>query len=970
MSSQRVIPQPVQLPPRWSRLALAVAAGLVGYALNRFLPVGICRGIPLEPGGLASLFAAVWLGPGWGALAAGLAFAGTGSGWPHLWGIPLFAGEALVVGWLARKSHCSILTASLSYWAVAGAPLAAALILGLGRLPAPLHWIYFSVVPLSGILAALVLDLMTVMPVWRGLTRRFFPGAGDAAPLGEFLRRRFGSMAIGIVLTITIVSGHAYDESTRRSAELSLQNTARQSAAITGAYLTKHRQAIEVLARNLALDEVAAVRRAGTQLEQVRMAYPGFLTLLLAEESGAVAVAAPELDPDGRPLLHPGMSVADREYFRTALDTTRTFVSGIFRGRGFGQDLIVAISTPLTDAAGRRWLLEGSLRLEDMLQAVARPESLQGCELLLTDRQGVVVLAQGFAGARVLEDFRRPESWLGRQFGRSFHYDVAGGNGERPVRYHLAGEKVSDSGWLVHVQVPLWTELQSLTRFYGYVILGALLALVLSMQLARLTARELTIPLRRLSEAAAITHSGQPAEPIDMTGAPAEIAHIARDVHAAACRLAQTNAQLAQTNEEQDRTNRQLSELTGHLEERVQARTAELEEARQAAEIANRAKSEFLATMSHELRTPLHVILGMAEILADGSLGPLSPKQESSLRSIDESGRHLLELINDILDLSKVEAGKLELEKNLVDLNSVCEASLRLVRAQAESKRQTVELDFRLSRPQASVDGRRLKQILLNLLANAVKFTPPRGRLGLLVDDSRDGKYLRFTVWDQGVGISPEDQARLFQPFVQARSRLQREQGGTGLGLSLVKRMTELHGGTVTLESAPGHGSRFTVSLPGRDEREAVPVADQPVAPALSNPNELTALFGRSPPKVLIAEDNEINFRLLDSFLHLHGCRTLHAANGQLAMDAVARSRPQIILMDINMPVMDGLEATRRLKANPATATIPIIALTALAMEEDKARGRAAGVDAYHTKPVNLRLLGEEMLRLLRAADV
>ena len=243
------------------------------------------------------------------------------------------------------------------------------------------------------------------------------------------------------------------------------------------------------------------------------------------------------------------------------------------------------------------------------------------------------------------------------------------------------------------------------------------------------------------------------------------------------------------------------------LEARVAQRTEDLSRAMMA-------KDEFLASMSHELRTPLNAILGMSESLEEGVYGALGPRQKRPLSAIRESGAHLLALINDILDVAKFGAGKLTVESTPVDVERVCEQSLRLVRQFARQKDHELSL---VRDPEASevlADERRLKQILVNLLSNAVKFTPEGGRVTLFVRVDPEARAMSFTVADSGIGMSAEDQRRLFRPFVQLDSGLSRQYGGSGLGLSLVASLTELHHGKVSVESAPGQGSRFTVSLP------------------------------------------------------------------------------------------------------------------------------------------------------------
>ena len=265
-----------------------------------------------------------------------------------------------------------------------------------------------------------------------------------------------------------------------------------------------------------------------------------------------------------------------------------------------------------------------------------------------------------------------------------------------------------------------------------------------------------------------------------------------------------------------------VRQLNAELEQRVEARTAELSartvelsEANRQLVQALRIKDEFLVAMSHELRTPLAAILGLAELLQMQSYGPLNEKQAYYAQTIYQSGQHLLALINDVLDLTKLAAGHLPLELGPVDLSETCQAALQLTKPQADKKQLAVSLVLDQAVTRLQADARRLKQILVNLLANAVKFTPEGGRVGLAVSGDDKQGVVEFTVWDTGIGIAAEDLPRLFQDFVQLDARLARNYEGTGLGLALVKRLAELHSGRVKAESdGLGKGSRFTVSLP------------------------------------------------------------------------------------------------------------------------------------------------------------
>lgn len=544
-----------------------------------------------------------------------------------------------------------------------------------------------------------------------------------------------------------------------------------------------------------------------------------------------------------------------------------------------------------------------------------------------------------------------------------------------------------------------------------------------------------------------------------------------------------------------DITRRKLAEqaLTRErllLTQQVHEQTADLRKAN--AELARVAKmkDEFLANMSHELRTPLNTILGLSEALQEQVYGPVSERQVRALRNIEESGRHLLTLINDILDISKIEAGKLTLELQPVVVETVCQASLGLVRQMALKKQVKVNYNPNPITLVMQADERRLKQILVNLLGNAVKFTPEGGEIGLEVSVEEEKDAIRFTVWDTGIGIADEDMGQLFQPFVQLDSRLARQHEGSGLGLALVYRMTKLHGGSISATSQVGKGSRFTISLPWREpdlplaisdaeaagvvinqlrriliidnsqtsieqvrryllelgaetillpeqtnpvefarreapdliimdmiltyrsgtdilaelracpETQAIPIlilsvaadsleaersspdsqqwiyhllkpvsrlqlsqmlvkicqpAKQPAFAVQSGRSELTTERSQPAARILLVEDNETNIRALTDYLSAFHYQLEVARSGTEALQLVRSVQPDLILMDVQMPGMDGLECVRQIRADPTIAPLPIIVLTALAMPGDRERALGAGANDYLSKPVSLK---------------
>ncbi|MFM8320503.1 MAG: PAS domain S-box protein, partial [Chloroflexota bacterium] len=371
-------------------------------------------------------------------------------------------------------------------------------------------------------------------------------------------------------------------------------------------------------------------------------------------------------------------------------------------------------------------------------------------------------------------------------------------------------------------------------------------------------------------------------------------------------------------------------------------------------ERAMRVKDEFLASMSHELRTPLTSILGLSEALQYNVYGGLTEKQITALTTIEDSGRHLLELINDILDISKIEAGKLEMSGELCQAEDICQSALQIIQGMAHKKQQRVLFTLQRTNLTLYGDPRRLKQVVVNLLSNAVKYTPEKGAIGLDLTADDAAQTVMITVWDQGIGIASHDLEKLFKPFVQLDSSLNRQQSGTGLGLALVLHLVDLHHGRVQVESTPGQGSRFTVLLPYDPQATFMEVQS---AADVFRPDGLGAP-GRS-LTAMVVDDNETNLRLLGDFLASQNFCVKLVRNGYDFLAQMPLIGPDVVLIDIQMPGMDGLEAIRRLRSQPGYAGVPVIALTALAMTGDRERCLAAGATEYLPKPVKFgQLLG------------
>ena len=499
-------------------------------------------------------------------------------------------------------------------------------------------------------------------------------------------------------------------------------------------------------------------------------------------------------------------------------------------------------------------------------------------------------------------------------------------------KYYVGGASSQQLGWSFIARVPAGLEHPEI-RMTVFIVFGGFLAsLMIGTLLALYGASRMLRPLRGIILRADRVARGERVDEWPR-GRIVEFNRLSGDI-----------GHMAKTILEREQ---KLLELNAGLEVRVAERTTALSQAKEAAETASRAKSTFLANMSHEIRTPLNAISGMAHLIRRGGL---PPEQAARLDKLEAAGQHLLEVINMVLDLSKIEAGKLELEETAFNPGSLFENVRSMMQEKASAKQLQLHVDFSGLPDLLQGDPTRLQQAMLNYASNAIKFTE-RGEirlLGRIEKETPTHLMLRIEVSDTGIGIDPEACARLFKAFEQADTSTTRKYGGTGLGLAITAKIVEAMGGEVGVSSTPGQGSTFwfTANLKRHQPAAASTEEDQ------HDPERLLRTM-HAGSRILLVEDEPINREIALMLLADAGLIADYAEDGMQALEMAASQTYDMILMDMQMPRLDGVEAARQIRRLASYRDVPIAAMTANAFAEDRARCLAAGMDEFITKPIN-----------------
>jgi signal transduction histidine kinase/ActR/RegA family two-component response regulator len=723
------------------------------------------------------------------------------------------------------------------------------------------------------------------------------------------LRRRLFLLAAAGILPLALTAGaalYALFDQQRDQAQRSTLEIARALATATDAELRRTASVLEVLATSVRLD-TGDLREFEQRMRRVAEQHPHWRGVNLSGPDGQLIVDTQY--PAGQKLR----PVSEAASFRRVAETGKPVVGHLYERPDGGW--AVPVRVPVIRQGVLRYVITAPIRPESLLEILTRQRLEEGAVVTVTDARGVRVLRsprQGdFVGTPVSGTLQKMMATGGRE-GTGLTTTSEG------IEVYTAYSRSPESGWTVALGIPRGQVEAAAWRSLGTFGTGIALSVLLGAFAALVIARSINTPMAEL-RAAAQAAGGEGETP---------------PVHTAIREIDEVSRALAQSSRQRDAAERER-----------QALLKREQDARAAAESANRAKDEFLAMLGHELRNPLGAAANAANLLQRPGVDEKVRAQATTI--IARQVTHLARLTDDLLDAGRALMGKIVLRREPVNVAAAAAQTLATLRAAGRLERHRVT--DHLEDVWADVDPIRLDQVIANLVVNATKYTPAHGAIRVVVQRQGDEATIRVT--DDGIGLTPELAERAFDLFVQGERALDRAEGGLGIGLTLVRRLAEMHGGSARVRSdGPGKGSEFTVRLPAV-AAPAMAVAAKPVASGASR-------------HILVVEDNEDARETLCALLAIGGHRVEFAGDGVSGLEAALASRPEVALVDIGLPRMDGYEVARRLRESAGGYHPYLVALTGYGLPEDRERALDAGFDSHLVKPVDHALLDQILARL------